>query len=198
MLFTLSTGLPAQFRRPGDLGNTYLDMFLSLIGPYIALILPSVAGSVVFVRNLCVSTLTSNHVLIARAKGLNKAQVFFKHVMKNVLVPIIPGLITSFIFLLEGSLVIEQIYGIPGSSRLFITWQNSGEINVTMFTILSLGVLSRIGQIFGDIFFALLEPTVRLNTQQRKAGFILLFFHKIKNRYFLPSAKRFKLKVVNQ
>lgn len=67
-----------------------------------------------------------------------------------------------------------------------------------MFTILSLGVLSRIGQIFGDIFFALLEPTVRLKTQQRKAGFILLLLHKIKNRYFLPSAKRFKLKAVNQ
>lgn len=67
-----------------------------------------------------------------------------------------------------------------------------------MFMILSLGILSRVGQIFGDIFFALLEPTVRLSTQQRKAGFLLLAYHRVKNHFFLPSAKRFKTKPLNQ
>ena len=72
-----------------------------------------------YTRAELTETLTSDYMLLARTKGLSRAQATVRHAMKNAMVPILPMLISSFIGILGGSMIIEQIFSIPGVGQLY-------------------------------------------------------------------------------
>lgn len=133
----------------------------SLVLPVITVTLGSLAGYAILVRNQMVSILSSNHILIAKAKGLNQWEIFWKHIVRNIAIPVIAYMVPSFIVLLLGNIIIEQFFNVPGSSTLITKAFPNGEVNVVMFTILFFASISMIGQIVLDISYLFIDPKIR-------------------------------------
>ena len=105
-----------------DAGGSYLTwaMFKSMIPAIVSLSFGEIAGLCRFTRAELTETLTSDYMLLARTKGLTKGQATVRHALKNAMVPILPMIISSFIGILGGSMIIEQIFAIPGVGELYI------------------------------------------------------------------------------
>lgn len=133
----------------------------SIILPIITVTLGSLAGYTILVRNQMVSILTSNHILIAKSKGLTQWEIFWKHIFRNILIPLISYMIPSFIILLSGNIIIEQFFAVPGTSNVIMQSFPNGEINIVMFSIFFFSALSMIGQIILDISYIFIDPKIK-------------------------------------
>ncbi|MBD5423389.1 MAG: ABC transporter permease [Mycoplasma sp.] len=133
----------------------------SLVLPIITVTLGSLAGYTILVRNQMVSILTSNHILIAKAKGLTQWEIFWKHIIRNISIPLISYMVPSFIMLLMGNIIIEQFFGVPGASTVIMQAFPNGEINIVMFSIFFIASLSMAGQIILDISYIFIDPKIK-------------------------------------
>ncbi|MBN3535099.1 ABC transporter permease [Mycoplasma procyoni] len=194
VLVTSSLGLPFEFRDPRDASG--LLTALSLVTPVIVFTLSSLAGYTIFVRNQVVSVLTSNQVLIAKAKGLTKFEIFRKHVLRNSLVILVGILIFSYIGLLSGSIILEKFFRIPGSSTIIVAYTQKGEINVIMFSLVFFTALSLVTLIIVDMSYAWMDPRIKIaSTSQSKNYFGLFKKHLNRNKQFksqLQQSKKIK------
>ena len=128
-----------------DAGGSWFTakMVYSMALPVMALSFGEIAGLCRFTRAELTETLTSDYMLLARTKGLTRAQATTRHALKNAMVPILPSIIGSFIGILGGSMIIEQIFSVPGVGQLFIRSINLRDYDVFMmdtvfYTLISL------------------------------------------------------------
>jgi oligopeptide transport system permease protein len=128
--------------------------------PILTVTLASLAAYTILVRNQLISILTSNQVLIAKGKGLSAIDVFFKHILRNISIPIISFMLPSFVVLLAGNVVIEQFFNVPGSSSVIIQAFPNGEINIIMFSIMFYASISLAIQILLDILYIIIDPRI--------------------------------------
>ncbi len=149
----------SEFQYPDIQG--WATTIKSIILPIITVTLGSLAGYTILVRNQIVSILTSNHILIAKSKGLNQWDIFWKHIIRNILIPLISYLVPSFIILLSGNIIIEQFFNVPGTSNVIMQAFPNGEINVVMFSIFFFSALSMVGQIILDISYIFIDPKIK-------------------------------------
>ena len=108
-------------------GTKYFSwsMFKSMLPAVICLSFGSIAGYARFTRAELTEVLTSEYMLLARTKGLTKAQATVHHALRNAMVPIFPSIVGEFISVLSGSLIIEKIFSIPGVGGLYLSAINS-------------------------------------------------------------------------
>lgn len=144
----------------------------SLALPILTVTLGSLAQYTILTRNQMVTILSSNHVLIARSKGLNNWEIFTKHIIRNISIPILNYLLPSFVYLLAGNVIIEQFFRIPGASNVIIQSFPNGEINIVMFFVIFLSVLSLLMQIILDFSAVLIDPRIRY-VEENRTDFIL-------------------------
>ena len=147
-----------DFKLPEDVG--WLLSLKSLMLPILTVTLASLAAYTILVRNQIISILTSNQVLIAKGKGLSAIDVFFKHILRNISIPIISFMLPSFVVLLAGNVVIEQFFNVPGSSSVIIQAFPNGEINIIMFSIMFYASISLAIQILLDILYIIIDPRI--------------------------------------
>lgn len=147
-----------DFKLPEDVG--WLLSLKSLMLPILTVTLASLAAYTILVRNQLVSILTSNQVLIAKGKGLSTVDIFFKHIFRNISIPIISFMLPSFVILLAGNVVIEQFFNVPGSSSVIIQAFPNGEINIIMFSIIFYASISLLIQIILDISYIFIDPRI--------------------------------------
>ena len=126
--------LPLTMYSLADAGGSYFTgkMFVSMIPAVIALSFGSIAGYTRFVRAELTESLTSEYMLLARTKGLTRPQATARHALKNAMVPILPSILSEFIGLLSGSMIIERIFSIPGVGQLYIRSLNLFDYDVFM------------------------------------------------------------------
>ncbi len=93
------------------------DMFVSMVPAIISLGFGTVAGLTRYTRAELTEVLTSDYLLLARTKGLSRAQTVVRHALRNAMVPIFPMILGEFVGIMSGSIIIEQIFGIPGVGR---------------------------------------------------------------------------------
>ena len=115
MINASNMGLPIQFRA-ADQAN-----WKDYIIPIIALSVGPIASLTRITRAELTEVLTSEYLLLARTKGLNRFQATIRHALRNSLLPLVPSIIGSFVGIMFGSLVIEQIYGIKGVGGILLT-----------------------------------------------------------------------------
>ncbi|MDG3374607.1 ABC transporter permease, partial [Vibrio parahaemolyticus] len=96
------------------------DGFAYTILPTIALAMSPLADSARFIRTEMVEVLHSDYVELARAKGLSRWEIAFKHGLRNSLIPLMPLLGPLAVALMTGSLVVENIFAIPGIGEQFV------------------------------------------------------------------------------
>ncbi|QSX06852.1 ABC transporter permease [Sedimentibacter sp. zth1] len=137
-------------------------MFKSMILPIMSLGAGIIAGFMRFTRAELTETLTSDYMLLARTKGLTKRQATTRHALRNSLVPILPMILTEFIGILFGSIIFEQIFGIPGVGNIFVNSvllkDYSLFITISIFY-LAVGLISNI---FIDISYGFVDPRIRM------------------------------------
>ncbi|MGL4948897.1 MAG: ABC transporter permease [Anaeroplasmataceae bacterium] len=137
-------------------------MFIGMIPAVLALSFGEIAGLCRFTRAELTETITSDYMLLARAKGLTKTQATTRHALKNAMVPILPMIISSFIGILGGSMVIEQIFSIPGVGSLFIQSINLLDYDVFMLNSIFYVFVGLLAGIVVDLSYGFIDPRIRI------------------------------------
>ncbi len=147
-----------------DAGGSWFSgkMFYSMVLPILALSFGMIAGLTRYTRAELTETLTSDYMLLARTKGLTRSQATTHHALKNAMVPIMPMIISSFIGILGGSLIIEQIFSIPGVGRLFVTSINLRDYDVFMVDSMFYTFIGLLAGIMVDISYGFIDPRIRM------------------------------------
>ena len=112
-------------------------------------------------RSSMIEVLRSNPIRTARAKGLPERTVILRHAMKPALLPVISFLGPATAGIITGSVVIEQIFGIPGLGRYFVQGALNRDYTLVMGVVVFYGVLIILFNIVVDVLYALLDPKVR-------------------------------------
>jgi len=135
--------------------------FANMILPVIALTLPYVAYISRLMRSSMIEVLRSNPIRTARAKGLPEHTVILRHAMKPALLPVVSFLGPATAGILTGSVVIEQIFGIPGLGRYFVQGALNRDYTLVLGVVVFYGILIIFFNIIVDVIYALLDPKVR-------------------------------------
>ncbi|MBR5733669.1 MAG: ABC transporter permease [Lachnospiraceae bacterium] len=137
-------------------------MFKSMVPAILALSFGEIAGLCRFTRAELTETLTSDYMLLARTKGLTRAQATSRHALKNAMVPILPMIISSFIGILGGSFIIEQIFSIPGVGMLYLTSINLLDYDVFMMDTVFYTFIGLLAGIVVDLSYGFIDPRIRM------------------------------------
>ena len=142
------------------------EMFRSMVPAVLSLSLTSIAGYARFTRAELTEVLTSEYLLLARTKGLTRAQTTVRHALRNAMVPIFPSIISEVIAVLGGSLIIESIFVVPGVGPLFLESFTSRDYN---FFILLCAFYTLIGLVAGivvDLSYGIIDPRIRMGSKK--------------------------------
>lgn len=131
--------------------------------PAIALSLASMAQVTAFVRSEMIESLSSDYILLARAKGLSDSEVLWKHAIRNSLIPVLTLIGPMTAALLTGSVLIETIFSIPGIGQQFVNSIPSKDFPVIMGTTIIYAVMLMAMILITDIITAFVDPRVRLD-----------------------------------
>jgi Binding-protein-dependent transport system inner membrane component. len=138
----------------GDFKHTVL--------PTIALSISPLATSARFVRTEMVEVMNSNYIITAVAKGISKPAIVFKHGLRNALIPLITVIGPMAINLMTGSMVIEQIFAIPGIGEQFVTSVNVNDYSTIMGTTLLYAFGFVVIILVIDILYGIIDPRIRV------------------------------------
>lgn len=133
----------------------------SAILPVITLALPQTAYAARMMRASMLETLHSSHIRTAFAKGLPLSLILRRHALKAALLPLISWLGPATAAIITGSVVIEQIFGIPGIGRHFVQGALNRDYTLVMGVVIFYGALIILMNLLVDILYAWLDPRVR-------------------------------------
>jgi len=147
---------------------------IGLFNSFKSIILPSLSLSIVLISNrsrqmraLFLEILNNKYMIYAKSKGLSKLYIFFHYELKNVLVPTISTLGPELVSILTGSVVIEQIFSIPGLGSYYVQsiqgLDYSVVLGITVFYVILLATFNLIV----DILYGIIDPRIRLVTGDR-------------------------------
>ena len=142
--------------------ESFSGFIACLIFPALAIALPNAALVVKFLRSSIIRELNSDYVRTARSKGAGWAYILRRHVFKNASLPVITllGMITGEIF--SGSIVIEQVFGIPGIGRLLITSITARDYLVIETLMIYIAFVVIMANTLADITLQIIDPRIRL------------------------------------
>ncbi len=112
-------------------------------------------------RSTVLEVLRQDYVRTARAKGLSETVVLVRHVLKNSLIPVITIWGASIAGLVNGSIIIENIFGLPGVGRSMITAINNSDMTQLQINVLFYGVAIMVINLIVDISYTWFDPRVR-------------------------------------
>ena len=136
--------------------------FSQTIMPTIALSFAPMAVVTRFVRSEMIESLSSDYILLARAKGLSEKEVVNKHALRNSLIPMLTLIGPMAAGLLTGSVLIEKIFSIPGIGAQFVDSIPAKDFPVIMATTIVYAVILMVFILVTDILTAIVDPRVRL------------------------------------
>ena len=133
---------------------------LTYILPVLSLSLSSIASLMMWTRRYIIDQGNSDYVKFARAKGLSESQIFFKHILRNAIVPIAHGIPGSIVGSVAGALITEQIYVVPGTGKLMVNSIQNYDNWVAIGLIFFYTCLGVISLIMGDVIITLVDPRI--------------------------------------
>lgn len=136
-----------------------------LILPALTLSLPFAARIARLARAGMLEIVHQDFVRTARAKGLSETRIILIHVMRGAMVPVTGFLGPAIAAILTGSLVVEQIFQIPGLGRDFVESALNRDYNMVLGTVIVYGILVIFCNLAADIFYGILDPRVRYEQQ---------------------------------
>ena len=137
-------------------------MFISMMPAILSLGFGVVANLTRYTRAELSEVLTGDYMLLARTKGLTKAQATTRHAMRNSMVVILPMIMGEFMSIIYGSLIIEKIFAIPGVGDLYISSINVRDYNFFMALTFFYTFIGLLSGILMDVSYGFIDPRIRM------------------------------------
>jgi oligopeptide transport system permease protein len=134
----------------------------NLVLPVTVLALPQIAIIARLMRGAMVEVLRTNYIRTARAKGLSATRIVLSHALRAAALPLVSYLGPALAAVLTGSLVVEQIFGLPGIGRYFVQGALNRDYTLVMGVVICYASLIILLNFLADIAYGLLDPRVRL------------------------------------
>jgi peptide/nickel transport system permease protein len=139
-----------------------IDYARHLVLPVMTLAVQLIAQWSRFLRTSMLDVMSSDFIRTARAKGVPRRRVVFKHAFRNALIPLTTDVATQSGLLFGGLVITEAIFSIPGMGRLFIDSLQQGDVYVILAYLMITGVFVIVFNLLADLAYGLLDPRVRL------------------------------------
>ena len=146
-----------------DFGEGKILQLKNLILPSVTLGIRPLSVVLQLTRNTLLETLSKDYIRTAKAKGLPYRKIIYKHALKNSLSPVISAISGWFASMLAGVVFVEYIFGWKGLGFVIVNALNSYDLPVIMGCVLVISCMFIIVNILVDIFYAFLDPRVRLS-----------------------------------
>lgn len=143
--------------------RVFWDALSHLVLPAVTLCIGSFALMVRVMRSSMLEELNKDYVRTARAKGLTKWQIVYKHAGKNAIIPVITLASIQFIRLLGGTVIVETIFDYPGIGRFGVIAAQQLDIAGILGFSLMVAVLFVLGNLLSDILYTAVDPRIRLD-----------------------------------
>jgi peptide/nickel transport system permease protein len=140
---------------------TYIsDVLDHAVLPALTIVVASAAGWIVGMRNVMISTMDEDYVLIAAAKGLPKRRVIW-YAARNAILPSISGFALAIGFIVSGALLTEIVFSYPGLGLLMVNAVGSNDYGLLqgIFLLITFAVL--LANLFADFVYVFLDPRIR-------------------------------------
>jgi peptide/nickel transport system permease protein len=163
ILVTYLFGIIFKFFTPGGY-ISYKEDFAGFIGyllfPAISIAIPKIAMTARFLRNSMLTELKSDYVRTAYSKGCSDRRVLYRHVLKNAMMPVITFLGMIIAEIVAGSIVVEQVFGLPGVGRLLISSISTRDFPVVEILILYITFVVIFVYFIVDILYRVIDPRI--------------------------------------
>ncbi|HOE89971.1 MAG TPA: oligopeptide ABC transporter permease OppB [Sphaerochaeta sp.] len=134
---------------------------------YLTIILPAVSLSFEYFANIArltrssmLETLRSDYIRTAKAKGMKRSTIIFKHAMKGALLPVVSYLGPAFAGIITGSVVVEQIFRVPGLGKFFVQSSFNRDYTLIVGVVIVYSVILIVMNFIVDIIYAQLDPRI--------------------------------------
>ncbi len=142
------------------------EMFVSMVPAIMSLSFGVIAGFTRTTRAELTEVLTSEFMLLARTKGLTKAQATVRHAFRNCMVVVLPSIFGSFIGVMSGSLIIEKIFSIPGVGQLYINSINAPDYPMFIMNTFFYTAIGLVAGIVVDLSYGFIDPRIRMGSKK--------------------------------
>jgi oligopeptide transport system permease protein len=116
-----------------------------------------------FIRSEMLEVMGQDYTTLAKAKGLSGLAVIVRHVLRNSLIPLVTVLAPLTIYIITGSLVVEQIFAVPGIGEQFVTSIFVSDYSMILGTTLFFSVLFILALLIQDILYGIIDPRIRVS-----------------------------------
>ena len=145
-----------------EIGNSgAADLLRHLVMPAVVLGLGAIASWSRYLRSSVLEVLSREYVRTARAKGLPRARVLSRHIVRNSLIPIVTLIALELPALFGGAVITESIFGWPGMGRLFLEALNNRDYPVQMAGLILSAAQLVVANLLADLTYAVLDPRIR-------------------------------------
>ena len=132
-----------------------------LIFPALAIALPKLAMVVKFLRNSVLGEMQKDYVRTAYSKGNDKNKVLYRHILKNALIPVITFTAMIIAEIMAGSIIVEQVFSVPGIGRLLVSSISNRDYPVVQAMVIYITAIVIIINFIVDMLYQLADPRVR-------------------------------------
>lgn len=143
------------------LENDLVDYLKHFAMPYMVLTIGFLPDLTRYVRGSTVSQLKEDYVIVQQSFGAKKSEILFKHVSKNVLIPLITKLGMALPMLVTGAVVTETIFSWPGIGSYFVKSISAMDYPIIMAILLLSSTLVILGNLLSDILYCLTDPRIK-------------------------------------
>lgn len=157
-------GIVLRWFMPGSfisLSESFSGCVSYLILPAVCLALPRIAMTVRMLRSSIQEELTQNYVYTARSRGLSRSGIMRRHILKNAMIPVVTFLAVSAAEIMTGTIIIEQVFTIPGTGRLLVSSIGNRDFPVVQAIIVILAAWIVIVNFAADMLNHWMDPRLR-------------------------------------
>ncbi|MCM1101876.1 MAG: ABC transporter permease [Clostridium sp.] len=163
ILVTYLFGMVLRCFTPGGYVS-YEDNFPQFLGylffPAMSVAIPKIAMTARFLRNSMLTEMGSDYVRTARSKGCSERRVMYGHVLRNALMPVVTFLGMIVAEIVAGSIVVEQVFGLPGVGRLLISSISTRDLPVVEILVLYITAVVIVVYFLVDILYRMIDPRI--------------------------------------
>lgn len=139
-----------------------ISKFVSMILPVLALSFGGIATITRYMRAELFEALSSEYMLLSKAKGLTQTQATLRHALRNSFIPLCNVIIPMFMNLLGGSMVVEGIFGIPGIGSLMASSISVSDYYLTIAVLFFYSIITLTTVLLVDLSYGIVDPRIRM------------------------------------
>lgn len=143
--------------------KAFVDKLYYMALPILVMTFGSLGGMTRYVRTAMIDSLGMDYIRTARAKGLREKVVIYSHAWRNALLPVITVIISWFLSIFSGSIIVENTFSLNGMGNLYILGLNNHDYELVLAIQMFYTVVGLVGALIMDLSYGLVDPRVRVD-----------------------------------